>query len=124
MKLISDENVPQILNDYNRNSKVDVLTSRELGLASAPDEDYITQAHKLKRTILTGDFGFTKLTNILETTKYGLILLRFKGKIPENLYTVLDIFTTEYRTKSLKGKIIVIDQHKFRVRNIPKELIL
>lgn len=124
MKLISDENIPQVLNNYFKDNKVDALTSKELGLTSAPDEDYIFQAQKLHRTVLTGDFGFTKLTNIKDTTKFGLILLRYKGKIPENLYAVLDIFITEYKTKSLNGKIIVIDQHKFRVRDIPIGLIL
>lgn len=124
MKLISDENIPHIINNYFKTNKVDVVTSKDLGLTSAPDEHYIIQAQKLRRTILTGDLGFTKLTNILDTTKYGLILLRYKGKIPEGLYKVLAIFIVEYRSKSLNGKIIVVDQHKFRVRDIPKDLIL
>lgn len=124
MKLISDENVPDIVNNYFKNNKIDVVTPKDLGLISAPDEYYIIQAQKLQRTILTGDLGFTKLTNILETSKYGLILLRYKGKIPEFLFKVIDLFITEHKAKSLKGKIVVIDQHKFRIREIPKDLLL
>ncbi|MEX0617148.1 MAG: DUF5615 family PIN-like protein [Candidatus Woykebacteria bacterium] len=119
MKLISDENVPHLINEYLRTKDVDLVSVKELGLSRSPDNIITEEAHRLERVILTFDLGFTRLRNISGTTKYGLIIIRHKGKIPQNLFKIIDKFLEKYKDSDFIRKIVVIDSHKFRVRDIP-----
>lgn len=119
MKLLSDECVPKLVNDFLRSLQIDLKTAQEQDLIQTPDSVVISEALKLKRIILTNDLDFTKLANIPKTTRYGLILIRYKGRITEDLLKVLKAFVKKYKNKNLENTIVVIDSRKFRIRKIP-----
>lgn len=113
MKLLLDENVPQLLVDHLKSLHVDLRTVWQLGLAQSPDSEVVRLANGMKRTIVTRDLGL--LPALPSATKYGLILIRFKGPVTHTLLAVLTDFISTWQKKSLKDILVVLDEEKYEI---------
>jgi len=118
VKLFLDESVPKIIKEILLNVEVPVVDVFELGLSGSDDEVVLAEAQKRRRTFVTVDLKFVTRIFLSKGKHYGVILLRYKGKVPEELLRVLTEFLKKYQEKELKNTLIVIDREKFRIRRI------
>ena len=113
MKLLLDENIPNIIIDYFKTLHLDLKTTQDLSLIQAPDSEIVRRANKTKRTIVTRDLGI--IASYPDATRYGLILIRYKGVVPQVLLTTLSVFISSWKKKSLKDRFIMVTQEKYEV---------
>ena len=113
MKLLLDENIPQLITDHFKKLHIDLKTTQNLDLIQAPDSEIVRKANKSKRTIVTRDLGL--IASYPNATKYGLVLIRYKSIVPQPLLTTLSFFISSWDRKSLKDKFILITEEKYEV---------
>lgn len=63
MKIYADENIERSIIEGLRRRKIEVLSAKELGYLSKPDEFHIKKAAELKAVILTHDADFLRMAN-------------------------------------------------------------
>ena len=88
----------------------------EFGLSGSDDETVFEKAQRQGRIFVTVDLRFVTRLVLSKSNYYGVILLRYKGKIPQELLEVLSKFIKSYEKKDLKNTLVVIDREKFRIR--------
>ena len=110
MRLLFDENVPKLVVDHFRHLGIDLKTVNELDLISHPDSEIVGRSNKLRRTLVTRDPGLIKITSYSDATKFGLILIRFKGPVTSQLLETLTDFVRHIENKSIKDTVIVISK--------------
>lgn len=113
--LLSDECVPELVNRFLETNLIKVLRVSDLKLSSEPDEIIFKEAQLLKLPLLTIDIKFISQIYQQKSTTNGLILLRYKGKINENLLAIIRLFLDNHDLSKLKNTLVVIDDKKFRI---------
>lgn len=116
MRLLLDENIPKIIVDHLKTLHIDLRTAQDLNLKQAPDSEILRRSNRAKRIIVTRDLGL--ISSYPNATKYGLILIRYKGLVSKILLSVLTDFISYWKKKSLKDKSVVIDEEKYEVFKI------
>ena len=83
--LLSDECVPELVNKFLEENLVKILRVKDLDLISEPDELIFKKALSLNLPIITLDIRFVGQIYKKESYTNGLILLRYKGKLKDDL---------------------------------------
>ena len=115
MRLLFDENVPKLIVDYCRDLKINLKTIYELSLNSSPDSEVIRRSNVLKRTLVTRDLGLIKIISYSDATRFGLILIRFKGPVTAKLLKVIGDLISYVEKKSIRDTLIVVDEDKYEL---------
>lgn len=113
MRLLFDENVPKLVVDHFRYLGIDLKTVNELNLTSHPDSEIVKRSNKLRRTLVTRDLGLIKITSYSDATRFGLILIRFKGPVTSQLLETITDFVRHVENKSIKDTIIVVRKDQY-----------
>ena len=112
-RLLSDECVPEILNKFLEKSSIQIFRVKDLDLRGMPDQSIYEKASELKLAIMTMDVKFA--SELYQKFQYnrGIILVRHKGRVDENLLLSFKNFIRKDLVK-IKNKITIIDQQKYQ----------
>ncbi|MCD6480955.1 MAG: hypothetical protein J7L31_01615 [Thermoplasmata archaeon] len=78
-------------------------------------------AIKKNRTIITVDLDFGQILSYFKTSKPSIIIFRLKYPSVEKINNSLSSIIPETEEEIEKGSIIVIEDEKVRVKNLPIE---
>ena len=111
--MLSDECVPEILNKFLEKSSIQIFRVKDLDLRGMPDQSIYEKASELKLAIMTMDVKFAN--ELYQKFQYnrGIILVRHKGRVGENLLLSFKNFIRKDLVK-IKNKITIIDQQKYQ----------
>ena len=112
-KLLSDECVPEILNKFLEKSSIQIFRVKDLDLRGMPDQSIYEKASELKLAIMTMDVKFA--SELYQKFQYnrGIILVRHKGRVDENLLLSFKNFIRKDLAK-IKNKIAIVDRQKYQ----------
>lgn len=114
MKILADENIPQILISSLRKSGYDVLDIKRKG-KSFRDSVLIKVARRENRLIITFDNDFLDLINLPEF-KVKLIVLRIHPRTRENIVTASKfLLKSNLLTKLKKSAIITLTDEEVKI---------
>ena len=113
--LLSDECVPEVVNKFLEKNNLKVYRVADLELTSQPDEIVFEKASQLKLPIITLDIRFVGQIYREKSYLNGLILLRYKGKVTNNLLLSIKKFLEEIALDQIQNSIVVIDEVKYRI---------
>lgn len=114
--LLSDECVPEIVNRFLENNRVKVCRADDLKLTAKPDEIVFEKASQLKIPVITLDIRFAGQVYRQQSYSNGLILLRYKGKVTNNLLISIKKILNEIKLNRIQNCIVVIDKVKYRIK--------
>lgn len=118
-RLLTDENVFPALVQNLRSRGYDVKDIRESGLAGASDEAVMHLALRERRALVTFDKHFADILRYPPSSHYGVILIRVRPPIEEDVWSALENFCDKFDMSSLRGALIVVESTGFRVRRTP-----
>lgn len=119
MKLFLDENIPRLAVNELKTLGFEVEHASEVGLKGANDRLIAEYAKKQMAILITKDLEFGSLIVYPKGTHYGLIVLRLPNYFTaENVVRVLKDFIKNVELHDLIGKMIVLELHKYRIRDI------
>ena len=119
MKFIADMGVSPLTAKKLKEAGYDAVHLSEQGLMRMPDSQIMAKAKQESRIVLTFDLDFTDLLAASKDNLPNVIIFRLKKTRPSfvnsRLFTVLSECTENLK----KGAIIIVEDHRYRVRNLP-----
>ena len=117
--LLIDEDLPRSTARLLRSLGYEALDVRDIGLRGADDDEIFAYACKANVTMVTADVGFASMVYMSTQAHAGIILLRFPIDMPikamnEILLKAISLLSDD----EIHGSIIVVDQHKIRIRRV------
>ena len=117
-KFLLDENISHETTEFLKSMGYDVKSVAHFGLAGASDEEIAKKAVATKRMLITLDLDFGEIFYFGTRQKLGVIVLRLKHQTIEEvnkaLYRLLKSGILE--KKSMESSLIVIGEHRVRIR--------
>lgn len=89
-KILSDENIASSVVAYLRNRGVEVIDAKEEKWFGKPDSFLLEQSYLRKQFVLTHDSDFGTLAINQGEKFFGIIYLRVKNQMPQNVINVID----------------------------------
>ena len=116
MHLFCDQNIMVETVEFLRRQGHDVTSTRDVGLALAPDDEVLAFAIRENRILLTfnADFGDIRLFPV--GTHAGIIRLRVNQQTAEVLHPILENTLGQLAEKDLSGKLITVAKTAIRIR--------
>ncbi len=113
-----DQNLRQTTAVYLRDLGFDAVSTRDLGLEYASDDEILAVASEQGRIVLTynGDFG--NVRDYPLGSHAGIIRLRVHPQIDEVLHPILKQLLNFASVESLAGALTLVDNHKIRIRRV------
>ena len=93
--------------------------ANELGMARSKDKEILEYAASNDMTVITADLDFG---DILAHTKYkkpSVIIFRLKNPSPECINSLLFSALPSIKNLLEKGSIVIIEDYRIRVRELP-----
>lgn len=120
MKFLIDNALSPILSKNLCDAGYDSLHVRDIELQTACDEVIFKQAIEDDRIIISADTDFGTLLALWQQTKPSIILFR-RGieRRPQQQLTLLLANLARLQEALEKGCIIVIEEHRIRLRSLP-----
>lgn len=118
MKFLADQDVWIGTLDLLRNCGHDVLTAKEIGMASGSDQELLKKAGNDKRLLITRDKGFGSLTFLANFKTSGVILLRIKPENQDEVHAELKAVLEAYDERELRDSFCTIEPGRHRIRKI------
>jgi predicted nuclease of predicted toxin-antitoxin system len=119
MKFCADENVARAIVIWLRDNGHDVLYASEAKPGSA-DSDWLDEAQKAGRMILTSDKDFGELIFRDRLNSHGVILLRMEHLTVKARIARLQLVWSVIEANPV-GKFIVVTEKRVRVRSLDAE---
>ena len=116
LHIFCDQNIMVETVEFLRRQGHDVLSTRDVGLALAPDEKVMAFAIEDNRILLTynADFGDIRLFPV--GTHAGIIRLRVTQQTAEVLHPILERALGQLADRDLSGKLITVTKTAVRIR--------
>jgi predicted nuclease of predicted toxin-antitoxin system len=116
MRFFCDQNITLETVDFLRGVGHDVVGTRDVGLAEAPDDEVLAFAIREERVLVTynADFGDIRLFPI--GTHAGIIRLRMSDQVAEILHPVLQQALASLADRDLSGKLVTVTKTTIRIR--------
>lgn len=95
-----------------------VLTAREAMLGGKSDPEILESAVKRKMVLITEDIEFGNIILYPPKTHHGIILLRFRHSLEEDIHNVLTQLLIELKPDKFDGALIIVDNNKYRIRRV------
>lgn len=95
------------------------ITLQNLKKLSASNGEVLSLAEKHEAVLITNDLDFGNLILYPLGTRSGIVVLRFRSEIPEDinkLHEVLKRLLSEIKLEELKKALTVVDLNKYRIR--------
>ncbi len=119
MKFLADMPISPKTVAYLKSLGYDVYRISEKGLPKAKDSELVDIAIKEQRAILTMDLDFSAIIARSQKSVPSAIIFRLSDESHENINNLLKNILPTVETEILKGAIVIIEDDRFRVRNLP-----
>jgi len=97
----------------------DAVHVRDLGKEAAADHEIFAVAENESRTLISADTDFGSLLAAREESKISVILFRRGPRTPARQLQILLLNLARIEDFILQGSIIIIEQSRIRVRQLP-----
>ena len=119
MKFLADMGVSPLTVKKLRDNGYDAIHLSEKGLMRMPDRDILAKAQIESRIILTFDLDFTDLLASSQNNLPSVIIFRLKTTLPGFVTSKLLTVLSECSENLNNGAIIIVEDYRYRVRNLP-----
>lgn len=116
MHLFCDQNIMVETVEFLRRLGHDVLSTRDVGLALAPDEEVLAFAIQENRILLTYNADFGDIRFFPTGTHTGIIRLRVIQQTAASLHPILETALGQLADRDMSGKLITITKTAIRIR--------
>ena len=116
MKLLLDENLSPLHGRTLRALGQDAVSVVELGLSGADDSVVRDAAIKEERILVTLDADFANVLRFPPAGTPGVVRFRIHPAIEEAIDAALRIAIPRLAGMSLRGKLVVVNERKIRIR--------
>jgi len=97
----------------------DVYRISEKGQPKATDRKIVEIAESERRIILTMDLDFPAIIAMSGKSTPSAIIFRLSDESYENINSLLEAILPQIENDILKGAIVIIEDDRFRVRQLP-----
>ncbi len=119
MRLLADMGVSPLTVETLKQKGHNAVHLSEQGLFRLPDSEIIAKAKQESRIVLTFDLDFTDLMAASEDNLPSVIVFRVRNTLPDFVSSRLLVVLSECRENLLDGAIIIVEDYRYRVRNLP-----
>ena len=116
MKFLLDENLSPLHAQTVRDLGHDAVSVVEIGLSGADDPDVRTAAIEQERILVTLDADFANVLRYPTARTPGVVRLRLHPATEEAIDAMLRNAIPRLAGVTLSGKLVVVDEHKIRIR--------
>lgn len=116
LRLLLDANLPRSTQRVLRRLRMNVTDVRDVLRAEAGDREVFKLARRENRVLVTRDLGFSNILLYPPKTHPGIIIIRTRPMKPSQLNRVLELFLKNIPRKSIRHCLIILEQHRFRIR--------
>jgi len=102
-----------------RDSGYEAIRVNELGMAKSRDREILAYAKKNDMVVITADLDFGDILAHTGYKKPSVIIFRLKDPSPEHVNSLLLSAIPHIKDSLDKGSIIVIDDYRIRIRELP-----
>ena len=119
MRLLLDQNCSAGAAEILRSGGMDVVHTREVGLATTDDRDILEWSRGQERIVVTLDADFHALLALTGAREPSVIRIRIEGLRDAELAALVSRVVTVYRDDLLRGTALTITPTSIRVRALP-----
>lgn len=119
MKFLADMGVSPLTVAFLRQQEHDAVHLSEQGLFRMSDREIMAKAKQESRIILTFDLDFTDLLAASRDDLPSVIIFRVKNTLPTFINSRLIRILFECAENIQNGAIIIVEDYRYRVRNLP-----
>lgn len=119
MKFLADMPISPKTVNYLKSLGHDIYRISDKGLPKAKDSEIVAIAIREQRTVLTTDLDFSAIIATSQKTIPSAIIFRLSDESHENINALLENILPKIEGEILKGAIVVIEDDRFRVRELP-----
>ena len=119
MKFLVDMGLSPTIVGFLENLGHDAVRVNQLGMATASDEEIIAYATGHDSVVLTVDLDFGDILSHTELRKPSVIIFRLKEPSTEKVQAILESSYPQIEVHLKSGSIVVIDEYKIRIRELP-----
>ena len=116
VKFIADECVGLTTIKLLRQLGYSVVSAKEAPLSGKSDFEILKQAIKAKRILVTEDIDFGNIILYPPKFHHGIILLRFRHKLENNIHNTLATLLEKLKPADFNKTLIIVDADKYRLR--------
>jgi predicted nuclease of predicted toxin-antitoxin system len=119
VRFLADMGVSYTVVHHLRTSGHDALHLRDIGMQRMPDDEVFAMATQDKRVILTFDLDFARLAANAGSQLPSVVIFRLNDTRVHQLIERLTIALTLASPALLAGAVVVVDDARVRVRDLP-----
>lgn len=119
MKFLADMPISPKTVDYLKSLGHDIYRLSERQLQKAKDYEIVDVAITEKRIILTMDLDFPAIIARSGKTVPSAVIFRMSDESHETINRILGKFLPDIENDLLKGAIVVVEDDRYRVRELP-----
>ncbi len=118
LAVLLDENIPPQIAQHLRSKRPtwEVHHVRDIGLLGAPDHVVFEWAQQNISIVITFDEDFADTRMFPTGSHAGVVRLRVWPTTIEATASALDRLLSSAEDRALKGSLIIVDNHKIRIR--------
>jgi predicted nuclease of predicted toxin-antitoxin system len=119
MKFLVDMALSPKTVEVLRSSGYEAVRVNELGMAKSRDREILEDAAKNDMIVITADLDFGDILAFTRYKKPSVIIFRLKNPSPDRVNSLLLSAIPHIKDSLDKGSIIVIDDYRIRIRELP-----